>query len=594
MENKIILKGGEFLVKEVSANDIFIPEEFDEETNMIVETIDAFLETEIIPNLDRIDNQEEGLMRELIQKAGELGLLGIAVPEEYDGFNQSFLTTMRANEFIGAGHSYSVAYMAHTGIGTMPLTYYGNDEQKQKYLAKLASGEMVGAYCLTEPNAGSDANAGKTNAVLSEDGKHYILNGQKMWITNGGFADLLTVFAKIDNDRVLSAFLVESNIDGITFNPEEKKLGIKGSSTRQIFFNDVKVPVENLLGRRGGGYRIALNILHLGRIKLAANVLGSAKSTINHSVNYANERKQFGSLISEFGAIKYKLAEQVIRTFVTESTVYRTSYDIQKTIDNNISEGMEKGLALIEGVADYAVECALLKVYGSEALDYVVDEAVQILGGMGYSSEMPVERAYRDSRINRIFEGTNEINRLLAVDSAMKRGMKHVYDLFENAAEIIEEIDDIEEINTSGLSYFEEKRTYFKNFKKTILILIAKSSEEFQRKIEFEEEIMMNISDMMMMMYLAESTSLRVEKLQNLKGEENIGIYKDILDVFVYDSSFNINKSGLEGINSFATGKDQIKLNGAISKLTKISPVNVKEARRRIANYLIEENRYTF
>ncbi|MCD4679050.1 MAG: acyl-CoA dehydrogenase family protein [Bacteroidales bacterium] len=594
MENKITLKGGEFLVKEVSANDIFIPEEFDEETNMIVETIDAFLETEIIPNLDRIDNQEEGLMRELIQKAGELGLLGIAVPEEYDGFNQSFLTTMRANEFIGAGHSYSVAYMAHTGIGTMPLTYYGNDKQKQKYLAKLASGEMAGAYCLTEPNAGSDANAGKTNAVLSEDGKHYIVNGQKMWITNGGFADLLTVFAKIDNDRVLSAFLVESNIDGITFNPEEKKLGIKGSSTRQIFFNDVKVPVENLLGRRGGGYRIALNILHLGRIKLAANVLGSAKSTINHSVNYANERKQFGSLISEFGAIKYKLAEQVIRTFVTESTVYRTSYDIQKTIENNIAEGMENGPALIEGVADFAVECALLKVYGSEVLDYVVDEAVQILGGMGYSSEMPVERAYRDSRINRIFEGTNEINRLLAVDSAMKRGMKHVYDLFENAAEIIEGIDDIEEINTSGLTYFEEKRANFKNFKKAILILIAKSSEGFQRKIAFEQEIMINISDMMMMMYIAESTSLRVEKLQNLKGEENIAIYKDILDVFVYDSSFIINKSGLEGINSFATGKDQVKLNGAISKLTKISPVNVKEARRRIANYLIEENRYTF
>ncbi len=594
MENKIALKGGEFLVKEVDANDVFIPEEFDEETNMIVETIEAFLETEIFPNLDRIDAQEEGLMRELINKAGELGLLGIAVPEEYEGFNQSFLTTMKANESIGAAHSYSVAYMAHTGIGTMPLMYYGNEEQKQRYLTRLASGEMAGAYCLTEPNAGSDANAGKTNAVLTEDGKHYLLNGQKMWITNAGFSDLLTVFAKIDNDRVLSAFLVETDSDGITFNPEEKKLGIKGSSTRQIFFNDVKVPVENLLGLRGGGYRIALNILHLGRIKLGANVIGSAKSTINHSVNYANERKQFGSFISEFGAIKYKLAEQVIRTFATESTVYRASNDIQKTIEKNLDEGMEKGPALIEGAAEYAVECALLKVFGSESLDYVVDEAVQILGGMGYSSEMPVERAYRDSRINRIFEGTNEINRLLSVDTAMKRGMKHIYDLFENAEEVVKGIDDIEETITDGLGYFEEKKAYFRNFRKAILILISKSSEEFKRKIAYEEEIMMNISDMMMMLYTAESTALRVEKLQILKGDDNIGIYKDIVDVMVYDASFKINKAALEGINSFASGDDQTKCCDAINKLCKVAPVNVKEARRRIANHLIEENKYTF
>ena len=594
MENKIALKGGEFLVKEIEANEIFIPEEFDEESNMIVETIEAFLETEIFPNLERIDNQEEGLMRDLINKAGELGLLGIAVPEEYDGFDQSFLTTMRANEAIGAGHSYSVAYMAHTGIGTMPLIYYGNEEQKKRYLPKLASGEMAGAYCLTEPNAGSDANAGKTNAVFSEDGKYYILNVQKMCITNAGFADLLTVFAKIDNDRVLSAFLVETISEGITFNPEEKKLGIKGSSTRQIFFNDVKVPVNNLLGQRGGGYRIALNILHLGRIKLGANVIGSAKNTINHSVNYANERKQFGSLLSEFGAIKHKLAEQVIMTFATESTVYRASNDIQNTIQKNLAEGMDKGQAIIEGVADYAVECALLKVFGSEALDYVVDEAVQILGGMGYSSEMPVERAYRDSRINRIFEGTNEINRLLAVDTAMKRGMKHVYDLFEKAAEIVDDLESVGVSNITGKSYFEEKREYFKNFKKTILILIAKASEKFKRQIAFEEEVMMNISDMMMMLYTAESTSLRVEKLQSLKGEENIGIYKDILDVLVYDSAFAIRKAGLDGINSFSEGEEQVKLINAINILTNIAPVNVKEARRRIANVLIEENKYVF
>ncbi|NQU35514.1 MAG: acyl-CoA dehydrogenase family protein, partial [Bacteroidetes bacterium] len=339
METKAAIRGGEFLIKEVTIDQVFIPEEFDEEQQMIAESCVDFVETEVAPHFNELDEHVEGLMASLLKKAGELGLLGISVPEELDGFGQSFLTSMKANESIGSAYSFSVAFMAHTGIGTLPILYYGNDEQHQKYIPALATGEKLAAYCLTEPGAGSDANAGKTKAVISEDGSHYLMNGQKMWITNGGFADTLTVFAKIDNDRVLSAFIVEADWEGITMNPEEHKMGIKGSSTRQIFFNDVKVPVENLLGKRGEGFRIALNILHIGRIKLGATVIGGMRRAINNSVSYANERKQFNMFLSEFGAIKHKMAEQVIKMFSTESAVYRASKDMQDTIEGLKEEG---------------------------------------------------------------------------------------------------------------------------------------------------------------------------------------------------------------------------------------------------------------
>lgn len=592
MSKNPVLKGGEFLIKDVEIQDIFIPEEFDEETKMISESCQDFLETEIFPNLDRIDKQEPDLMASLLKKAGELGLLGLSIPEEYGGFEQNFLNIMRANEALGSGYSYSVAIMAHTGIGTLPILYYGTEDQKARYIPQLASGELMAAYCLTEPGAGSDANSGRTRAVLSEDGKHYILNGQKMWITNGGFADVQTVFAKIDNDRVLSAFIVERSWEGVSMNPEEKKMGIKGSSTRQIFYNDVKVPVENLLGKRGEGFRIALNILHLGRIKLGATVVGGAKRAILHSVNYANERKQFGKAIAEFGAIKHKLAQQVVRTFATESSIYRASKDIQDNILKLKSEGLDHGKANIEGVADYATECALMKVYGSEALDFVVDEAVQIYGGMGFSSETPVDRAYRDSRINRIFEGTNEINRLLSVDTLLKRGMKNEINLFEKAREAYDTRFEAEKLE--GLPYFDEKTAAVHNLKKAVLLLIPGISEAFGRKLAEEEEVLMNLSDMLMQLYGFESTLLRVKKIESMKGTEASLLFRDILDVLAHESSSIIMKSGIDAIVSFAAAEQQNELINAMQQLCRLNPINVKDARRRIAEKLIEENRYCF
>ncbi len=600
MANEQLLKGGEFLLKETKAIDTFIPEEFDEEQQMIVQTCTDFLEAEVYPNLEQIDAQQKGLMPELLGKAGELGLLGISIPEEYEGFNQNFLTNMRANEAIGAANSFSVAFMCHTGIGTLPILYYGNEEQRKKYVPSLASGELKAAYCLTEPGAGSDANSGTTKATLSEDGKHYILNGAKMWITNGGFADVQTVFAKIDNDRVLSAFIVEKDWDGVVINPEEKKMGIKGSSTTQIFYNNVKVPVENMLGKRGQGFRIALNILHIGRIKLGATVVGAAKRAISHSVAYANERNQFGQAIANFGAIRRKLGEQVIQAFAAESAVYKASKDVNDTIAAYTEQGMDYGEAQIKGTAQFAIECALLKVLGSEALDYIVDESVQIYGGMGFSADAPVDRAYRDSRINRIFEGTNEINRLLIVDTVLKRAMKGEIDLFNQAKIVVDKLNEEADHKFEIKSYFEERKENIQNFKDAVLMILGVASDKFKRKFAFEQEIWMNISDMIMMVYAAESTLVRVKKMEMRKENnddntyEELDIYKDILNVYLYDAAAKINKAGADAINSFADGKEQELLLEALTRFTKVSPVNVKEARQHIAEKLIDDNRYNF
>ncbi|MCK5820930.1 MAG: acyl-CoA dehydrogenase family protein [Bacteroidales bacterium] len=593
MEKEFSIKGGSFMIKDTDPVDVFIPEEFDEEQRMIAQTCQDFLDTEVYPVLDRVDSQEEGLMPELLTKAGDLGLLGISVPEEYDGFGQSFVTSMLAGEVMGAGYSFAVAHSCHTGIGSLPIVYYGNDAQKQRYVPKLATGEWKGAYCLTEPGAGSDANNGKTRAVLTEDGKHYVLNGQKMWITNGGFADVMTVFAKIDNDRVLSAFIVERSFDGISYNPEEKKMGIKGSSTRQIFFNDVKVPVENLLSARGKGFRIALNILHMGRIKLGGNVLGAAKLAISQSVNYSNERKQFGQLINNFGSIKHKLAQMVITTFTTESAVYRASRDVD-LLAEEYKETSKKDNPAIMAFAEMAVEAAILKVYGSEALDYVADEAVQIFGGMGYSAEMPVDRGYRDSRINRIFEGTNEINRILVVDTLLKRGQKKDIPLYEEAEKAFEGLMNLPKKADIPTGYYARKKYQIDNLKSLVLAFIHSVTKKFERKLIYEQEILNGLADIIMSIYVTESTMLRVEKLEGMKGADSVSAFKDMLDVAVYDASNNAAMSARNVANSFSEGEELDRFLKAISVLTDPERVNVKEARRRIADMIIAENKYIF
>jgi len=592
MSERKLLKSGEFIVNEIDANDIFIPEEFNEEQRMIAQTCRDFIEAEVYPRLNDIDKGDRELMKNILKKSGELGMLGIAVPEKYNGFGQNFITQMLVAEVTGAGYSFSVAYMCHCGIGTMPILYYGNEEQRQKYVSRLATGELIGAYCLTEPGAGSDANSGKTTAKLSDDGKYYILNGQKMWITNAGFADTQVVFAKVENDRVLSAFIVESKCPGVVIGPDEHKMGIKGSSTAQVYYNDVKVPVENMLGNRGEGFRIALSILHMGRMKLGANVIGAAKETITQSVRYANERKQFNTKIANFGAIKHKLAEMVIRTFAHESAIYRVSQDIDDLIEKYRAEGCEYGRAAIDAISHYAVEDAILKVNGSEMLDFVVDEGVQIHGGMGYSAEMNVERSYRDSRINRIFEGTNEINRLLVIDTAIKRSLKGDFDLMGQAEQLYSNLDGIvAEVGSSD--YYGQKMQAIRNIKKVAMLGIYGASKAFGKQFASEQEVQNNISNIIMDLYVAESLALRVKKLEAM-GYQNIGIYKDILDVFLYDATDRVRKNAMDAANSFAMEPDLSSLIAAIDRLCMVPAVNVKDARRRIADKLIDDNEYKF
>jgi alkylation response protein AidB-like acyl-CoA dehydrogenase len=591
---KNTLKGGEFLIKDIEAKDIFIPEEWNEEQQMIAQTCKDFLDAEIMPNLDRIDALEEGLMPSLLDKAGELGLLGVSVPEEFGGFGKDFNTSMLVAEVTGAGFSFAVALSAHTGIGTLPILYYGSEAQKQKYIPKLATGEWKAAYCLTEPNSGSDANSGKTSAKLTPDGKHYVLNGQKMWITNGGFADVFTVFAKIDDDENLSAFIVEKSFPGISMNPEEKKMGIKGSSTRQVFFNDCMVPVENLLSERQNGFKIAVNILNIGRIKLAAAALGGCKAAISSSVNYANEREQFGRSISKYGAIKHKLAEQCIRTFATESATYRIGQNIDDAYDMLVAEGMDPAKAKLKSVEQFAVECAMMKVHGSETLDYVVDEGVQIFGGMGYSAEAPMDRAYRDARINRIFEGTNEINRMLVVDMMLKRAMKGELDLMGPAMQVAAELMSIPDFGAEDEGLFAAEKKYVKNFKKAILMVAGSAVQKLMMTLAKEQEILMNIADMMIETYVAESVLLRAEKLVHLKGEQEAASQIDMMRIYINDAADRIHVSGKNAINAYADGDEQRMMLMGLKRFTKVTPMNTKDARRRIAEKLIDANNYCF
>ncbi len=588
------IKGGEFLIRDTNPSEIFIPESWTEEQQMIAQMCDDFINNDVLPHIEKIEAMEEGMMPSIMEKAGELGLLGMSVPENLGGLGVDFKTSLLATERLASGYSFSVAYGAHTGIGTLPLLYYGTEDQKQKYIPKLASGEWKSAYCLTEPGSGSDANSGKTKAVLSEDGSHYTLNGQKMWITNAGFANLFTVFAKIDDDDKLTAFLVEADSEGISLNPEEKKMGIKGSSTRQVFFNNVKVPAENLLSDRENGFKIALNILNIGRIKLAAGVMGGAKQGITDSVRYANEREQFGRSISKYGAIRYKLAEQAIRTFAVEAATYRAGQNIDDAIKGFEAEGLSKGEATLKGIEEFAPECAILKVAGSEALDYVVDEAVQIFGGMGYSAESTVERAYRDARINRIFEGTNEINRLLTVDMVLKRAMKGELDLMGPAMKVANELMSIPEMKDAPESVLGREFEYLDGFKKSVLMVAGSAVQKLMQTMAKEQEILMNIADMSIQTYLAESALLRVQQMIETKGEDTCKEQIAIVKTLFVDTADRINKSAKDAINSFAEGDELRVMLMGLKRFTKTDPFNVKEARQLIATKIIDANEYCY
>lgn len=596
MSSLTAIKGGEFLIRPVVPSEVFIPEDFTEEQKMIGQTCLDFIKTEVHPILDEIDYATDtSVMVGLLDKAGELGLLGTSVPEEYGGFGMDFNTSMLVAEACGAGHSFAVALSAHTGIGTLPIVYYGTEAQKQMYLPKLATGEWKAAYCLTEPDSGSDANAAKTKARLNEAGTHYVVNGQKMWITNGGFADLFIVFAKIAEDKKLTAFLVEKTFPGITMNAEEHKMGIKGSSTRQVFFTDCEVPVENLLFEREGGFKIAVNILNIGRIKLAAAVLGGAKQVVDQAVNYARDRKQFGQSIHSFGAIQAKMASMIVKIYASESASYRAGQNIDDSILSLKAAGMADAEAKLKGVEQFAIECAILKVHASEVLDYVVDEGVQIFGGMGFSAEAPMERAYRDSRINRIFEGTNEINRLLAIGTVLKRAMKGEIELMPAAMAVGKEILGVPDFSTSvpdGI--FGREYQVIANLKKAILMVAGAALQKFTTAIENEQEILMGVSDMMIEVYVAESTLARVDKLITREGQDKHQVAYECALVYLHEAVEKIHYSGKEVIMGFAKGDELTVLLMGLKRFTKKAPKNLIESRRLIAQAAIEKNGYIF
>jgi hypothetical protein len=593
IQEKIVLKGGEWLVKESSPVDTFIPEAFTEEQQMIREMCKQFLDLEIFPILDRIDNLEPGLMKSLVQKAGEQGLLATSFPEEFGGLGKDFVTSTIVNEYLGAGHSFSVAIAAHTGIGTLPILYFGTAKQKQKYIPKLISGEWAAAYGLTEPNSGSDALSAKTTAKLSADGKYYLLNGQKCWITNGGFAQVYTIFAKVDGDK-FTAFIVERGTEGFTQGPEEHKMGIKGSSTVQLYFQDCKVPVENVLGEIGKGHKIAFNVLNIGRLKLCAATIGGSRKAITTSVEYAKTREQFKQPIANFGAIKHKLAEMAIRVFVGEAALYRTAKWIDEKEQELLDLGKPYGESLLGGAEEYAIECAMLKVYGSEVLDFVVDEGVQIHGGNGFSAEYNISRAYRDSRINRIYEGTNEINRLLTMDMTLKRAMQGRLNLMGPAMAIQKELMSIPDFSTDDIAPFVKEKKLVANLKKAILLTAGAAAQKLMMKIDSEQEVLMNIADMAIETFNAESVLLRVMKMVDQQGEGTCRHHLDIMRTYLYDAADKVNKSGKDAVNSFADGDEQKMILMGLKRFTKTEPFNSKEARRRIADKMIAEGKYCF
>lgn len=588
------LKGGEFLIKEIEAKNIFTMEDFSEEQKMLRDSAREFIDKVVVPNKERFEKKDYAFTEECMKQIGEMGFLGIAVPENYGGLGLGFVSTMIACDYIsGATGSLATAYGAHTGIGTLPILLYGTEEQKQKYLPDLAAGTKFGAYCLTEPDAGSDANSGKTKAKLSEDGKHYIINGQKMWISNAGFADTFTFFAKIDDDKNITGFVVNrselENPESLTFGEEEHKLGIRASSTRQVFFNDMKVPVECLLGERNNGFKIALNALNVGRIKLAAACLDAQRRIFNLSVNYANERKQFNTPISTFGAIRKKLAEMATATFVSEAGCYRAAQDIQDKIDALVAGGMSHQEAELKGVEEFAVECSILKVYVSDIAQKAADEGIQIFGGMGFSEDTPMEAAWRDARISRIYEGTNEINRLLSVGMLVKRAFKGEIDLMSPAMAVGKELMGIPSFETPDYSEFmSEEKAIIANLKKVFLMVSGAALQKYMMEIEKQQHLLINASEILNQIYMAESAILRVEK--------NFGpdsVEAAMAQLNLYKAVEAVTAAAKEGIISFAEGDEQRMMLSGLRRFTKYTnQPNVIALTEKIAKHFVEKNSY--
>jgi alkylation response protein AidB-like acyl-CoA dehydrogenase len=591
-----VLKGGEYLIKDSRPEDTFIPEEINEDQQMVKEMVHDFLNREIMPYLGEIERQEDNITLKLLDQMAELGLLGTHMPQEYGGSALDTNTNTLINDIMGPASSFTVSFAAHMGIGMLPILYFGTEAQKKQYLPRLISAELKAAYCLTEPGSGSDALAAKTRADLSADGSHYLLNGQKMWISNAGFADLFIVFAQVDGNK-FTGFIVERNFPGITFGEEEKKLGIKGSSTRQVFFENTKVPVENVLGEIGKGHLIAFNALNIGRFKLCVLSVGGSKKSVSTAVQYANERFQFGVPISSFGAIQYKLAEQAIRLFAADSAMYRVSNMIQESEHRLEAAGANFAESKLKAAEEFAIECAILKVAGSEALDYVIDETLQIHGGMGYSEEGTAARAYRDARINRIYEGTNEINRLLTVDMLLKRAMKGAIDIVGPAWAVQKELASMPSMEQAEGPYGEEERAV-RDFKKIVLMVAgaaAKLQMDGKLNLKEEQEIIANVANMMIDVLLAESMLLRVQKLAGMSNKPAAQeVYDAMLRVYLHDATARIQKEGADALASFAEGDLLRTLLMGLKRFSKYPPVNVKNERRKVAAALIAANEWCF
>lgn len=595
-----LLRGGQFLVKETKCEDVFTPEDFTEEQTMMKEAVMEFNDREIIPHKARFEAKDYALTEEVMRKAGELGFLGVAVPEEFGGMGMGFVSTMLTCDYISSGTgSFSTAFGAHTGIGTMPITLYGTQEQKEKYVPKLASGEWFGSYCLTEPGAGSDANSGKTTATLSEDGKSYKINGQKMWISNAGFCNVMIVFARIEDDKNITGFIVEydaANPNGITLGEEEHKLGIRASSTRQVFYSDTVVPVENMLSTRGNGFKIAMNALNVGRIKLAAACLDSQRRVITYATQYATERKQFKTPIAEFGAIKMKLAEMATNAYVGESASYRAAKNIEDRIALREAEGNSHQEAELKGVEEYAIECSILKVAVSEDVQTCTDEGIQIFGGMGFSEETPMESSWRDARIARIYEGTNEINRMLSVGMLVKKAMKGHVDLINPAMAVGEELLGIPSFETPDYSeLFAEEKDLLVRLKKVFLMVAGSALQKFGPELENHQQLLNAASNILIEIYMAESAILRTEKNAKRSGEDSQKEQIAMTQLYLYNAVEIIIKNAKEGIVSFAEGDEQRMMLMGLKRFTKYANYpNVIALRDTIAEKVKAENKYCF